>query len=446
MLGAALALTAVAPAAKAASVDADPTPWAAPANGESAATITPDTEIDPSTIADWRKWIEEAGTMTTNNVGRVWTDKSVYNDDLKLTAAGPGATVEKGDDDFIVALSALSSYSNLTTTSSKPLDIVLMLDMSGSMDDYSYTHEPVYAGALSQREVYYIDLNGTYQKVEYSSRRGGWGYYDTTGWFDRWQSVTPKTSADDNGNTQFYEAARGEKKITALRNAVEGFINSTAAANEKIADPAKRHHLSVAKFAGDRTSESIATSRNETYRASNGNTRHFTQRITALSEVNEANKETVIESMRRVSPQGCTAADSALSFSGKILEGSMRDDEAREEAQKVVIFFTDGEPNYGNGFDENVAIAAITNAGALKTANTMVYSIGMFGGANPDDTGATGSHRFNAYMNGVSSNYPNAISFDNLGQRVDPKKDYYFAAGDADQLNQIFQDIFTDIE
>lgn len=443
MLGAALALAAVVPAAQAAPADAEPTPWAAPANGESAATITPDTEVDPSTIANWRNWIEEAGTMTTNNVGRVWTDKSVYNDDLKLTAGGPGATVVKGDDDFIVALSALSSYSNLTTTSSKPLDIVLMLDMSGSMDDYAHTYEPVYAGKLSQRKTYYIDLNGTYQEVEYKSWRGGWGY---EGWFGSWQSVTPKTSADDNGNTQFYEAVRGEKKITALRNAVEGFINSTAAANEKIADPAKRHHLSVAKFAGDRTSESIATSRNETYRASNGNTRHYTQRITALSEVNEASKETVIASMRRVSPKGCTAADSALSFSGKILEGPMRDDEAREEAQKVVIFFTDGEPNYGNGFEENVANAAITNAGALKDANTMVYSIGMFGGANPDDTGATGPHRFNAYMNGVSSNYPKATSFESLGQRVDPKKDYYFAAGDADQLNQIFQDIFTDIE
>lgn len=406
------------------------------------AAATPDTEVDPATIANWQNWIEENSTMTTNNVGRVWTDKSVYNDDLKLTATGPGAVVEKGDDDFIVALSALSSYSNLTTTSSKPLDIVLMLDMSGSMDDYAYTYKPVYAGELSQRKTYYIDLNGTYRKVEYDIWQG-WGYAE---WSGSWQRVNPKTSADDNGNTQFYDYVRGEEKITALRNAVEGFINSTAAANEKIADPAKRHHLSVAKFAGDRTSESIATSRNETYRASNGNTRHFTQRITALSEVNEANKETVIESMRRVSPQGCTAADSALSFSGKILEGSMRYDEAREEAQKVVIFFTDGEPNYGNGFDENVAEAAITNAGALKKANTMVYSIGMFGGANPDDTGATGSHRFNAYMNGVSSNYPNATSFDNLGQRVDPKKDYYFAAGDADQLNQIFQDIFTDIE
>lgn len=449
MLGAALALTAVVPAAKAAPVDVEPTPWAAPANGESAATITPDTEIDPSTIADWRKWIEEAGTMTTNNVGRVWTDKSVYNDDLKLTAAGPGATVEKGDDDFIVALSALSSYSNLTTTSSRPLDIVLMLDMSGSMDDYSYTHEPVYAGVLSQREVYYIDLNGTYQKVEYSSRRGGWGYYDTTGWPARWQSVNPKTSADDNGNTQFYEAVRGEKKITALRNAVEGFINSTAAANEKIADPAKRHHLSVAKFASEMTRDEVANDRNQIYPGSAWNDLpegHYTQRVTPLASIDNETKAGVISKMKSVEPNGATAADSALSFSKRILDGKMSGDEAREGAQKVVIFFTDGEPNHLNGFDEDVAKAAITNAGALKKAKTMVYSIGMFGGADPDDTGATGSHRFNAYMNGVSSNYPNATSFENLGQRVDPKKDYYFAAGDADQLNQIFQDIFTDIE
>lgn len=449
MLGAALALTAVAPAAKAAPVDVEPTPWAAPANGESAATITPDTEIDPSTIADWRKWIEEAGTMTTNNVGRVWTDKSVYNDDLKLTAAGPGATVEKGDDDFIVALSALSSYSNLTTTSSRPLDIVLMLDMSGSMDDYSYTHEPVYAGVLSQREVYYIDLNGTYQKVEYSSRRRGWGYYDTTGWPARWQSVNPKTSADDNGNTQFYEAVRGEKKITALRNAVEGFINSTAAANEKIADPAKRHHLSVAKFASEMTRDEVANDRNQIYPGSAWNDLpegHYTQRVTPLASIDNETKAGVISKMKSVEPNGATAADSALSFSKRILDGKMSGDEAREGAQKVVIFFTDGEPNHLNGFDEDVAKAAITNAGALKKVKTMVYSIGMFGGADPDDTGATGSHRFNAYMNGVSSNYPNATSFENLGQRVDPKKDYYFAAGDADQLNQIFQDIFTDIE
>lgn len=446
MLGAALALTAVVPAAKAAPADAEPTPWAAPANGESAATITPDTEVDPSTIANWRNWIEEDGTMTTNNVGRVWTDKSVYNDDLKLTAAGPGATVEKGDDDFIVALSALSSYSNLTTTSSKPLDIVLMLDMSGSMDDYSYTHEPVYAGELSRSKTYYIDLNGTYQEVEYSRRQGGWGY---EGWFGRWQSVNPKTSADDNGNTQFYEAVRGEKKITALRNAVAGFINSTAAANEKIADPAKRHHLSVAKFASEMTSDQVANDGNQIYPGNvwtDSPEGHYTQRVTPLVSIDNESKAGVISKMESVEPNGATAADSALSFSKRILDGAMEGDEPRDGAQKVVIFFTDGEPNHYSDFDKDVANAAITNAGALKNANTMVYSIGMFGGANPDDTGATGPHRFNAYMNGVSSNYPKATSFENLGQRVDAKKDYYFAAGDADQLNQIFQDIFTDIE
>ncbi|MFR9005608.1 MAG: hypothetical protein ACLVKA_04265 [Collinsella aerofaciens] len=101
----------------------------------------------------------------------------------------PGATVVKGDDDFIVALSALSSYSNLTTTSSKPLDIVLMLDMSGSMDEYADTYKPVYADDLDKSETYYIDLNGTYQEVGYSRWQGGWGY---EGWFGRWQSVSPK--------------------------------------------------------------------------------------------------------------------------------------------------------------------------------------------------------------------------------------------------------------
>ena len=449
MLGAALALTAVVPAAQAAPADAEPTPWAAPANGESAAAITPDAEVDPSTIANWRNWIEADGTMTTNNVGRVWTDKSVYNDDLRLTAAGPGATVEKGDDDFIVALSALSSYSNLTTTSSKPLDIVLMLDMSGSMDDYSYTHEPVYTGELFQGKTYYIDLNGTYQEVEYSRRQGGWGYTYRDGWSERWQSVTPKTSADDNGNTQFYEAVRGEKKITALRNAVEGFINSTAAANEKITDPTKRHHLSVAKFASEMTRDEVANDGNQIYPGGGWYgppAGHYTQRVTPLVSIDNESKADVISKMKSVKPDGATAADSALSFSKRILDGAMSGDEHREGAQRVVIFFTDGEPNHQSGFDEDVANDAVTNAGALKKANTMVYSIGMFGGANPDDTGATGSHRFNAYMNGVSSNYPNATSFENLGQRVDAKKDYYFAAGDADQLNQIFQDIFTDIE
>lgn len=442
MLGAALALTAVAPAAKAAPVDADPTPWAAPANGESAATITPDTEVDPSTIADWRKWIESESKLTTNNVGRVWTDKSVYNDDLNLKAEGEGITIQKGDDDFLVTLSALSSYSNLTSKASKPLDIVLMLDMSGSMNDRinTYRYDAVYNLGNGP---YYIKLeDGTYREVKKAPISGNWYYGRLI--IDQ-HNVEPKTSADDTtpGRYQFYDRTSlgSQKRIAALRDAVEGFVNSTAKANAAIGNPDLRHHVSIAKFAGEQINREIANDRNMT-----DGSRHYTQRITALEEIDNQNKDGIIAKMRSVDPLGPTAADSALGFSKEILDGALEGDATRANAQKVVIFFTDGQPNHDNDFDVDVANGAIANSKALKDSGAMVYTIGMFEGANPSDTGDQGEHRFNSYMNGVSSNYPNATEFTSLGERVSADKDYYYAADDAEQLDKIFQSIFTEIE
>lgn len=91
------------------------------------------TVADPSSASTWRNWGLE---NSTENVGRIWTDKTVSDGDIELTGAGGTMTIEKGDDsDFLTSLSAISSTSNLTMTSSTPLDIVLVLDASGSMDD-----------------------------------------------------------------------------------------------------------------------------------------------------------------------------------------------------------------------------------------------------------------------------------------------------------------------
>lgn len=134
MLGAALALTAVVPAAKAAPVDVEPTPWAA---GDKTVVV------DEPTITTW----EGVAKDDTANVGRIWTDKSVFSEDVKLPG-GIEPVIKKDDSDFLVGLSALSSTSNTitTTTSVQPLDIVLVLDVSGSMDDYmtSYKYTPTY--------------------------------------------------------------------------------------------------------------------------------------------------------------------------------------------------------------------------------------------------------------------------------------------------------------
>ena len=83
---------------------------------------------DPSTIWDWSGLIKN----DTSSVGRIWTDKTVSDGEISKE----GVTISKENGaDFLTALTALSSTSNLSDTATTPLDIVLVLDASGSMDD-----------------------------------------------------------------------------------------------------------------------------------------------------------------------------------------------------------------------------------------------------------------------------------------------------------------------
>ena len=79
---------------------------------------------DPDTSGRWEIWAAGHGgnKVTTQNVGRIWTDKTVK------------ATGENKASDFVTTLSAMSSTSNSTVTVTTPLDIVMVLDASGSMD------------------------------------------------------------------------------------------------------------------------------------------------------------------------------------------------------------------------------------------------------------------------------------------------------------------------
>ena len=127
---------------------------------------------------------------------------------------------------------------------------------------------------------------------------------------------------------------------------------------------------------------------------------------------------------------------------------------ARADAQKVVIFFTDGQPTSGSSWETNVANAAISAAADLKEAGTLVYSVGVVEGADPSAQINTDSqnNNINAYLHSVSSNYPNASGWQSgifggswqMGERA-ADSDYYKAASNADSLNTIFQDIFDSI-
>ena len=176
------------------------------AEAESAAALAETSIVDKETSQGWRGIVEN----TTQNIGRIWTDKSVYNSNVTLPGIGEGGqeiSITKPEtSDFMVGLSALSSTSNTSVITSIPLDIVLVLDVSGSMDEtlgttYVATYN-IETSILSGKEYYVLNKKNEYVKVK-----------KIKNWFDfvRWElngvPVEPKTDSDDNNSNhiQFYE-------------------------------------------------------------------------------------------------------------------------------------------------------------------------------------------------------------------------------------------------
>ena len=334
-----------------------------------AATAGATTVADPSSASTWRNWGLE---NSTENVGRIWTDKTVSDGDIDLTGAGGTMTIEKGDSDFLTSLSAISSTSNLTMTSSTPLDIVLVLDASGSMDD-------------------------------------SMGNRDST------------------------------KRIDALKAAANAFVDEIAKANEGISDASQRHRVAVVKFAGDGT-ERIG---NDTYWSWSGGYRYkynYSQRMLGLTACTQDGKGTITSRINAIEPAGATRADEGMSQAKMAL-----DEDPRSGAKRVVVFFTDGTPTTSNEFSESVANRAVSTAKALKDGGTTIYTVGIQNGADPsvdpDSWGATDENKF---LHAVSSNYPAATEYDELGARA-TDSDFYKTATNADDLKDVFSGISQDI-
>lgn len=116
---------------------------------------------------------------------------------------------------------------------------------------------------------------------------------------------------------------------------------------------------------------------------------------------------------------------------------------AERDSNKVVIMFTDGEPNHGNGFNRTVANTTISTSKQMKDNGVTVYTVGVMEGANNADT----TSDFNRYMNYVSSNYPEATSMDKGGDKYDHPDggNYYLTADNLETLKEIFQSISNEV-
>lgn len=353
-------------------------------SGASGAGITPyaagdkDTVVDPNTASAWRDWGLD---QSTQSVGRVWTDKTVSTEDINLTGAGGTMTITKSPEaDFLTAFSALSSTSNLKSTVAQPLDIVLVLDASGSMDD-------------------------------------------------------PMGKSDST------------KRIDALKTAANSFIDEIAKQNANISDPAQQHQVSLVKFAG-KISNQVG---NNTYRE-DGYTYNYSQVMKDLTSCVGASADDLKSTVNAINPAGATQADYGLQLAAGQTSG-------REDAKKIVVFFTDGSPTSSSGFESGVASSAVAAAKSMKDAGATIYSVGIFSGANPvADPANSGTSDENKFMHAVSSNYPTAsYSWQsgqwpwesgrwvwNFGARA-TNSDFYKAASNAADLKTLFDEISQEI-
>ena len=335
------------------------------------------------------------------------------------------------DDTYKVTLEQYVEGS-VTPGTTTPIDVVLVLDVSGSMDegfgegDAAYVEE--YNPKQSSNYTYYIkDANGRYTGVSWCSKCKE--FTDGCTWFFghvAGNKYTPKTSAEDTvpDRVQFFSS---NTKITALKSAVNSFIDVIAKDN-----PTSK--IAIVKFAGDKT-DNVG---NDTYKEGRYTYNH-TQIVQNLTEADTDGAASLKAAVNALTASGATAADYGLE---KAIEVFGAANNVPEDRNRVVIMFTDGEPNHDNGFDGRVANAAIDKAKTLKNESygASVYTIGIFDGASVGESlpANNDNGRTNRYMHLVSSNYPNASSMSEPGTDGAVKNGYYKVARDASSLGSVF--------
>lgn len=233
----------------------------------------------------------------------------------------------------------------------------------------------------------------------------------------------------------------GTKRIDALKKAANDFVTTIAKQNQGISDSSKQHQVSIVKFSGKKS----AAVGNDTYRE-DGYTYNYSQVMKAMSPCTDAAAFT--STINSISPAGATRADYGLQL-------AQSQTSSREDAKKIVIFFTDGSPTSTRGFESGVASDAVSAAKAMKDKGTTVYTVGIFSGANPSaDPTAQGSSNENKFMHAVSSNYPKASYTQNSGfwggwsWNLDARaegSDFYKSASNAADLDKVFEDISSEI-
>ena len=351
-------------------------------------------------------------------------------------------TPDENPDTYTVRLEAYATGAQTTVVSTKPCDIVLVLDVSGSMDwcieggqNCAGEHYTATTN-IDTSKTYYVIYEGEYYEVLYCTETH-WNVEHAPGWYYKGYThkesnrLTPKTDSNPSG-TQFYVKEACTSRLSALKTAVGNFIDQVAA---KETDTVK-HNISIVKFSGDKT-DKVG---DNTY-TSGGYTYNYSQIVKDLTDA-KTGQRALKDAVSALHAAGATRSDNGMDHAKNILSTVTRD------STKVVVMFTDGSPTKRSDFDKDVANGAISAAKTMKDSGATVYTVGCLDGADGTPvTNFNGVSDVNKYMHLVSSNYKNAESMSEPGTSTYPAggKSYYLSAGNAEELKNVFQNISNQV-
>lgn len=287
---------------------------------------------------------------------------------------------------------ASTSTSTITTTEKAVADIMLVLDVSGSMDEIietteSYTHVGANTSAVRKRldtdKTYYVEVNGSYQTMRYVS-----GLFS-----GEWYIGSTKASKCPSTYEIYTKKTVSMTRLDALKNSVDQFITDTASKSPD-------SKIGITAFSSTHKSQK-----------NNGSTKEL---VSA-----GANKDNLIAFADALKAGGGTKPAIGLKKAKELL------DKANDNKPKYVILFTDGAPTgdrTDDAWDSDAVSNANTAAQKLRDAGYTVYTIGF----------ALDSRAQAFLAGGTSSNttYPGIAS-----------KNCAFNAENATQLGDIFKDI-----
>ena len=368
-----------------------------------------------------------------------------------LVTSKTATPVPNSDGTYKIRLESYSTGTVTQQTTTKPTDIVLVLDQSGSMAEkfspVSRANADIEAG---KTEGAYL----TPDDEELRYKDGKWEYYH---YHDGFLGIGSHYEWEAYSGDTFYSS-----RLLALKTAATTFVNQVSKeATENNVD----HRIAIVGFSSDGynnteilTGCAVNNNNGVQYVAkpSSGTSTDYSEYISACGTA-LVTPQSAKAAINYLEAAGGTETDKGMQMAKDILDN---DSKKNDDRNRVVVLFTDGVPliytnEYNSQSTTDRANRAISISNGICDKAT-VYTVGVFSGANgdlsnglPANTGNwNGANKPNRFMHLVSSNYPDAAAMNVTGEKNSSLKNddsYYLSAGDAATLNSIFEKIGNNI-